>query len=326
MVIGHASDSTLMAAIRRTAPHLIQRLRQGLSKFELVYTPHSRWPLPSAEVAQAQTPPKPLRISILDSSFNPPTLAHLGLADSLPFTSTKNAEKDYDAKLLLLSLSNADKTLKPGDAQYEQRLEMMYLLSQSMRPLSSNANPSSTSTDFTPQEAANVAIAIIDAPIFVIKSEVLRSSLKGRLAAIPPPTISVEDVELTFMVGHDTLERLFAPRYYGSEEAMVTSMRKFLSPGGQGDNSRLVSAKRAMSTGDPQQGVETLPFVKEFIDSERIAIIDLGDELSTYSSAAVRRLVGSLSADNNLADSWRRLVTKDVADYIVQERLYVTDS
>ncbi|KAF9485146.1 hypothetical protein BDN70DRAFT_871521 [Pholiota conissans] len=313
-----------MGAIRSTAPLLLQRLQRGLSKFELVYTPHARWPLPPAKLAQTQTP-KPLRISVLDASFNPPTLAHLGLANSLPFTSTRNAEKDYDAKLLLLSVKNADKMLKPGDARYEQRLEMMYRLTQSMRPLASNglSSISSPSDPLSPQEAANVAIAIIDEPTFAGKSQVLLKSLKAQLVVMPPPSVSAQDVELTFLVGLDTLERLFSPRYYGSEEAMKELLTKFLAP--SGDNSRIVSAKRIMATGSSEEEIEASPFVKQFIDSERIAVIDLGNELSTYSSTTVRRSVNSMGNADSATGAWRRLVTKDVADYIVQERLYVTD-
>lgn len=104
---------------------------------------------------------QPLRISILDSSFNPPTRAHLALAQSKPpkrifvpgterqsnvsSTTVKPRrpsagsgdavvtqerkpeynEDDYDARLLLLSVRNVDKTLKPGDATFVQRVEMM---------------------------------------------------------------------------------------------------------------------------------------------------------------------------------------------------------
>ena len=102
---------------------------------------------------------------MLDSSFNPPTRAHLALAQSKPpsrlkptvtgtsgvpapfidirrFRGTETAidrdegkvnkngdsDEDYDARLLLLSIRNADKILKTSDASYSQRLEMMYLL------------------------------------------------------------------------------------------------------------------------------------------------------------------------------------------------------
>lgn len=322
-----------MANIRAAAPRLLQRVQQGLSKFELVYVPHTKWPLPHPKLGEVSTS-SPLRISVLDSSFNPPTLAHLSLANSLPPSSSQSdGEVDYSARLLLLSVKNVDKSLKPGDALYEQRLEMMHLLVKNMHPLrlvTDHAAPPSVTDDITVEEAANAAIAIVDEPTFVGKSHVLRTFLEQHLADIPPPTTSIDNVELTFLVGHDTLERLFAPRYYPSEEAMVTALHKFLSSDTKsGDHSRLVSAKRVMpSSGDgppSQQEVDTLPHMKEFLDSERIAVIDMGDTLSTYSSTTVRRSVGSMGQDGGLAGSWRRLVTEDVAQYIVKEGLYKTE-
>jgi hypothetical protein len=71
----------------------------------------------------------PIPISILDSSFNPPTKAHKSLA----FSQIKGKEhEDYESHMLLLSVTNADKKLKPGDATYAQRLEMMCLLANQL--------------------------------------------------------------------------------------------------------------------------------------------------------------------------------------------------
>ena len=107
---------------------LLQRVQKGLSAIELVYTPYPRWPLPPAPTL---APAPTLRVSVLDSSFNPPTLAHLALASlpppspassgssptaPAPDTAVPHHGEDFDARLLLLSVRNADKRLKPGDA------------------------------------------------------------------------------------------------------------------------------------------------------------------------------------------------------------------
>ena len=86
---------------------LLQRVQRGLSTLELVHTSHLRWPLP--------TTPGPhlaptLHISVLDSSFNPPTNAHAALARA-PLDALG---EQPDATLLLLSVTNADKAPKPG--------------------------------------------------------------------------------------------------------------------------------------------------------------------------------------------------------------------
>ncbi|KAI0348751.1 hypothetical protein OH77DRAFT_1432625 [Trametes cingulata] len=104
---------------------LLQRIQKGLSVVELIHMSHPRWLfLPTA--------PPTLHISVLDSSFNPPTLAHLALANALPPPPADvppgSQPDDFDARLLLLSVRNADKQLKPGDATYEQHMEMMVLL------------------------------------------------------------------------------------------------------------------------------------------------------------------------------------------------------
>ncbi|KJA19525.1 hypothetical protein HYPSUDRAFT_44298 [Hypholoma sublateritium FD-334 SS-4] len=323
-LIRQPSTDSAMASIRVATPRLLQRVQQGISKFELIYTPHPRWPLPHPSLGPTAAK-TPVRISILDSSFNPPTLAHLGLANSLPPDAASNLDSDYSAKLLLLSVKNADKTLKPGDARYEQRLEMMHLMVRSMEPLRGEAV-----AQLGPEEAANAAIAIIDEPTFVGKSRVLREGFAKRLADTPAPAINIADVELTFLVGHDTLARLVSPRYYPSEATMLAALRRFLSADAAGgDRSRVVSAQRSSPTGGGGGGavdvVEELPYVREFLDARRITVIDMGDTLRTYSSTTVRRAVGSMGQDDGTAGSWRRLVTADVARYVVEEGLYAPE-
>ncbi|KDR78828.1 hypothetical protein GALMADRAFT_63984 [Galerina marginata CBS 339.88] len=320
-----------MATVRQAAPRLLQRVQQCHSKFELIYAPHPTWPLPHPKFVQPDNTPRPLRISVLDSSFNPPTLAHLALANSRrsqSLTTDGHAPKAtqlfYDAKLLLLSVKNADKTLKPGDATYQQRLEMMDLLASDVQADADQSASLSTSTSdaLSPVERANVAIAIIDEPTFVGKSATLLTFLRRRLSTLNPPLKTLGDIELTFIVGLDTLERLFSPRYYPSETAMMTSLRKFFSPGPDGDNSRIISAQRIMRPPFSSQAQESDPLslAKEFIDSGRIAIIDLGDQISTYSSTTVRRSRNSVGSGQD--SLWRKLVTKPVAEYIVEQHLY----
>jgi nicotinamide-nucleotide adenylyltransferase len=257
----------------------------------------------------------------------------LALANSRRSQHAENhGSNHYDAKLLLLSVKNADKTLKPGDASYLQRLEMMVLL---INHIHADTTPASSPT-FEGEDLvnSNVAIGIIDEPTFVGKSATLLACLRDRLTAAPTD----REVELSFLVGQDTLERLFSLRYYPSEESMVSSLRKFLSPGPGGDNSRVVSARRAgiptsqSSSFSPSNqpninNDEELPLAQGFINSGRIVLIDIGDELSSCSSTCVRQAVsGSLGVDHDHdqrgPSDWRKWVTKDVADYIVKEQLY----
>ena len=316
-----AQACAAMSTVRKSAPLLLQRLQQGISvpPVELIYTPHSRWPLPHSQTIQ-QHPTRSLRISILDSSFNPPTLAHLALANS-PRPSYRDDDEQnsetqdtsscgYDAKLFLLSVKNADKSLKAGDATYQQRLEMMLLLSKDVIA--------------SQHEAANVAIAIIDKPTFVGKSSALLDFLQRRLT-------TPLQLELTFLVGLDTLERLFSPRYYTSETDMMASLRQFLSAAPQGDNSRIVCAKRVSSPAGVAQSIESpenissLALAKEFRESDRIVVIDIGNIVNRYSSSAIRSAIGRLGFGQTVDQDggWKSMVTREIAYYIVEQRLYV---
>ncbi|ETW83294.1 hypothetical protein HETIRDRAFT_409165, partial [Heterobasidion irregulare TC 32-1] len=179
----------------------LREIQHGRSQVALIHTPHTSWPLqPKSGLNLAMTP-STLRISVLDSSFNPPTRAHLALA-SLPHYSQSapsDSSSEYDARLLLLSVRNADKHLKLGDATHVQRMEMMLLLAHDIRD-------------------NNTAVAIIDEPTFVGKSTALIAFLRSHLLqlSLSPPASVVSSIELSFVQGFDTLERLLSPRYYDS--------------------------------------------------------------------------------------------------------------
>jgi nicotinamide-nucleotide adenylyltransferase len=319
---------------------LLQKVQRHESPVELVYTSHERWPCPRLPI-YPQRKLDTIRISVLDSSFNPPTCAHLALANSRPPQYTVKsgltgsalesaAELDYDAKLLMLSVRNADKTLKSGDATYEQRLEMMYLLSKDM-----SASVSQLCKNTSDSAHANVAIAIVDEPTFVGKAVVLRQFLHARISGLyyPPATaldgiaisptsdeISIPDPRLVFLLGFDTLVRLLSPRYYASEVAMMDALRLFFSPAG--DNCYVVYARRKLAELGHmvQEEVEakTLFAAKEFVESERVALISIGaDSVEQTSSTQVRTKVALKD------ETWRGLVTPSIANYIVQNSLYV---
>ncbi|OCH93061.1 Nucleotidylyl transferase [Obba rivulosa] len=256
---------------------LIQRVHDGISPVELAYASNELWPLPPNNPVGAT-----LHVSVLDSSFNPPTLAHLALARSQPPPSLSSdaPPADYDARLLLLSVRNADKELKPGDASYVQRLEMMCLFAQDVG-MEQNRPP-------------NVAVAVINEPTFG----------------------DTPKVQLTFLTGMDTLVRLFSPRYYPSEEAMRESLHHFLSD--EGDDSRVVCARRTVqgtfTKGDQEQQLPET--AKEFVESHRVAIINISERERGISSTEVRQLIAR--GDN----AWRSLVTPAVAEYIAEHNIY----
>ena len=288
---------------------LINRVKQGLSMVELVHVPHTRWPLPRHLPDITNT----LRISVLDSSFNPPTLAHLALANTPPprrtsISDTTMRPPDFDARLLLLSVRNADKSLKSNDATYAQRLEMMTLLAKEVSPTSMQAE-------------TNTAVAIIDEPTFVGKSRKLHEYLQHRLSLFvsedPSAPTNVKP-ELTFLVGVDTLERILAVRYYNTEENMRQSLNQFLSS--DGDGSRLICARRVTpgSHETPNEHARRVSVqARDYIAEDRVAMVDLGNDVESCSSSEIRHRISR-------GDSiWRQMTLTAVADYIVKQGLYL---
>lgn len=320
-----------MAFTRASASSILHRVQNGLSSVELVYTPHDKWPIPHPRFTPLVH--RPLRVLVLDSSYNPPTLAHLALANtcrptySLHENSCNSATDcdtlDYDAKLLLLSVRNADKALKPGDASHLQRLEMMTLLAKHVVRHDNILPDSPHDGTIAPEEGANVAVAIIDEPTFVGKSRNLRAFFQNRfdkLASTTPPS-PIYHTQLTFLLGFDTLERFILPRYYPSEAEMLTSLRTFLSP--DGDDSRIVCARRSTPAqskeADRSDEEKKLALVQEFISSERIVLIDIGGDERTYSSSAVRDIIARLGLSSG---EWRKFVPRRIVEYIVNEKLF----
>ena len=233
----------------------IARLQRGATKVEFIHKPYSGWPYPrpgphALTASPVATVVSAFRVAVLDSSFNPPTLAHRALS-LLPA-----AASPTEARLLLLSVRNADKTPRPGDASPSQRVEMMVRLACDV----------------------NAAVALVDAPAFIHKAERLRTALPV-------------GAQLAFIQGIDTLERFLAPRYYGdgSLEAMDAALRQFFAP--DGSNARIICARRATELADPRGETATLEVARDWVRTDRVSIVDIDGELQTFSSSKVRAKV-----------------------------------
>ncbi|KAJ3769660.1 hypothetical protein FB446DRAFT_693225 [Lentinula raphanica] len=254
------------------------QIQRGLSSLShhrpvsILWSDHPLWPLPpnspnpsSPHPQQSKYPKKytrKLNISVLDSSFNPPTLAHLALANTSRPRTTSDDKEEYDAHLLLLSVRNADKSLKEGDATYAQRVEMMIELARDVRSQKHvhEDRGGNRDRDQDRNRTRNVAVGITNEPTFVGKSRALTGFLKERLDGFnvveqdqtqpeaPRPSPLTPRVTLSFILGIDTLIRLFNPKYYtnaahpeGSEELMLSSLHQFFVE----DGSRVVCAGRS---------------------------------------------------------------------------------
>ncbi|KAJ5673842.1 hypothetical protein N7462_009281 [Penicillium macrosclerotiorum] len=147
-----------------------------------------------------RSPPAKI-LYVLDSSFNPPTRAHLRIASSALLERLEPSSR----LLLLLATQNADKPSKP--ALFEDRLAMMELFAHDLRAhLATQSSPGiGPSMDHIPA----VDIGVTKKPYFIDKATAIETS--GHYST------PMEQVHLT---GYDTLIRIFDTKYYPPEHTL----------------------------------------------------------------------------------------------------------
>lgn len=210
-------------------------------------------------------------LAILDSSFNPPTAAHHAIASS-SFPAHPGCERPgYTARLLLYSPRNADKVPGSSDASTEQRSAMMRLLAERM----SGAG-------------RETGAALLPLPTFAQKADALAAHFP--------------DAHLTFLVGTDTLTRVFDPKYY---DDMDTALAHLF------ERAHLVCCARGA---DADAVLAAHPKIRDWARAGNVRFIDAVGEVS---STQIRRAVQ--------AGDWetaQRLCAPGVGEYVRKEGLY----
>jgi nicotinamide-nucleotide adenylyltransferase len=201
-------------------------------------------------------------LGVMSASFNPPTRAHLRMAEEA------GRLCGFDETLFALARTNVDKRL--SGAPLETRLGMLEALAGS-RP--------------------DCSVAAVSHPRFVDKAAALR-------ACYPPGT------EVCFIVGYDTLVRLFDPKYYADTPAELRRM--FAS-------CRFVATNRGEDTIEAVRRFLERPECREFAD--RIAVMELEAPYAGMSSSEVRE---RLRREEETGD----LVPEEVERLIRQMGLY----
>ncbi|EPE36894.1 Nucleotidylyl transferase [Glarea lozoyensis ATCC 20868] len=273
-----------------------------------------------------KTPPKTLHV--LDSSFNPPTLAHLRIALS-SLTSTTNTTKPNSSPrrlVLLLATQNADKAPKP--APFEERLCMMEIFAQEV--LSKIYSESQA-------EDINVDIAVTKYPYFVDKA-------KDMEVAEIYARESGEVAEQVHLIGYDTIIRLLSPKYYPPKhnlESLVPFLEKHRlevtyrtddSWGGKDEQDNFLSNLREgrMKVVD---GMAATPALGESLEDGSLSRIGGRTEWfgegkcvmfegrkegeETVSSTKVRE-----AAQRKDREALEKLVTKGISRFILERELY----
>lgn len=167
---------------------------------------------------------------MLDSSFNPPTAAHLRMATSAA------AEESLPGPvrlLLVLGVDNADKAVRP--AVFEQRLGMMWAFARDVRNGLDEAGSGSSSGG----EGVSIDVCLSKQPYFHSKSEAIASSDFYKVEESEGTGgEGAAETEQVILVGYDTLIRILDPKYYGSSSTAAsgathteeTPLRKALDP------------------------------------------------------------------------------------------------
>jgi len=241
---------------------------------------------------------KNIRVCVLDSSFNPPTLAHQAML--------LNCAKKFpsDCYLLLLSTSNADKgeifdvkendspqTLRrpngPEEGGTLGRLLMMKTLAEDLH-----------------QDLPNLAVASTAAALFVDKIK----AISGFFAPLPS--------ESMFVVGADTLIRIFDRKYYTSVEEMCKQLRVFFSGASFVYANRVGSPdlEGLLSESGPLAD-EVRALLVEF--KQKILSVEISERLQTLSSTQARKLLHE-GASTDVSG----ILSSRVSSFIQTHKLY----
>ncbi|KAH8697187.1 cytidylyltransferase family protein [Talaromyces proteolyticus] len=233
---------------------------------------------------------------ILDSSYNPPTSAHLKIA-----TSALEESNRPSRLLLLLATQNADKPSKP--ALYEDRLVMMTLLAQDLRTHLQSLSSAPLS------DLPEIDIGVTKKPYFVDKAAAIEQS-----GEYPH---GLEQVHLT---GYDTLIRIFNPKYYPPTHTLQPlepflsrhRLRVTMRPDDEwGNREEQEDYLRNLAQGGREQDGAK----REWVD--RIQLVE-GRKAGETPVSSTRARQAAQSNDGLLSS----LVPESVRTYVVSQHLY----
>lgn len=297
-------------------PRLMAFFAQALQTFQRAGSPFAVLCTLPGHGDPTPAPPRqrPASLLVLDSSFNPPTLAHQRMALSALADAKKTAPAPSVPRLLLLlAINNADKAPQP--AAFSQRLTMMHVFALDLLAAARQARGIGDGDD---DDSMAVDIAVTTEPYFHSKSAAVASCAFYRGQEGPGDAPPMEQLYLT---GYDTLIRVFNAKYYPDN-----SMRDALDPFFA--HSRLrVTMRTSADWGTAADQVAYLEGLRggelearggraEWADKvDMVQARQEGEE--AISSTKVREAVG-----NQNWERLRMLVSDGVAEWVRQAGLY----
>ncbi|KAI2485753.1 Nucleotidylyl transferase [Pyrenophora tritici-repentis] len=196
-----ADMASRVASLRTLLPDLesvLHSFTDSAAKFRVVRTVNS-------------TTTQPKTLYILDSSFNPPSIAHLTLAISALKQSVASEQSPYRL-LLLFSTHNADKA--PSPASFVQRLAMMTMFAEDLSQSLKTAEP-----PLSPEvSSVSIDIGLTKEPYYSDKS--------AAIANATPPVYPSKPIHV-HLVGYDTLIRFCNPKYYPKHDPPLSALKPF---------------------------------------------------------------------------------------------------
>jgi nicotinamide-nucleotide adenylyltransferase len=199
-----ADMASRIAAVRQALPDLeaaLHSFTSSPSKFRVVRTVNP-------------TTTQPRTLFILDSSFNPPSLAHLALASSA-LRQHALSEKSPHRLLLLFSTYNADKA--PSPASFAQRIALMTVFAEDV----------SRSLKASPPSDGGIADISID---IGLTKEPYYSDKSAAIGQTTPPFYSLRPIHV-HLVGYDTFIRFCNPKYYPKYDPPLSALKPFFDAG-----------------------------------------------------------------------------------------------
>lgn len=330
------------------------RARDGpaaLLQHRILATPQPQQPPPGGAAA---------RLVVLDSSFNPPSAAHLRMAREavvaeLVRTKAWARQREEEEEgggagdgggggggggvrlLLLLAVRNADKAAKP--AAFEQRLAMMWAFARDVRRALEEGEETEEEEGNKRSTGAGVAVdvALSTEPYFHAKSAAIAESdfysgleRDGSKAQRDGGTAP----EQVILAGYDTLIRIFDPKYYGPPSGIAevssageTPIRRALDP-----FFRRARLRVTMRTDDEWGGEdEQRAYVERLVHGDEPEKIGGSREWAKRIELVDGRKEGEPAVSSTLAreaakaqdwDRLVRLVPPEVKKWIEREKLY----
>lgn len=156
---------------------------------------------------------QPKTLYILDSSFNPPSIAHLSLVTSALKQPAKSEYSPYRL-LLLFSTQNADKA--PSPASFVQRIALMTMFAEDFSQTLKRSSPGTDLADLS------IDIGLTKEPYYSDKSIAIRDTT--------PPFYSSNPIHV-HLTGYDTLIRFCNPKYYPEYDPPLSALKPFFDAG-----------------------------------------------------------------------------------------------